>query len=240
MSKFQVKLAGDFKDYAKDEDKILKRAYMAGFPRAKFTLRGQNYMYDFRRMVQVNKDTGKERSIRQPQKWKAPSKPLVPAGPTTVINVPKGSPGTTIQVPHPRVNGAFISVNVPASARAGQAMLVPVPPVAAVSTIGASAPSVADGSTGSWSTGGKVAYGAAVAAGYAGVAVGGVILGEHIYEHGLDATVDAAEDAIVDAADATADFAVDAGEAIADFAVDAGEFTVDAAEDVGDFVMDLF
>merc|ERR1719409_1063376 len=88
-------------------------------------------------MVQINRDTGKERCIRQPLKWKAPSKPLVPAGPTTVVNVPAGSPGTTIQVPHPRVKGAFISVNVPTSAKPGQAMLVPVPPEAAVSAGGA-------------------------------------------------------------------------------------------------------
>merc|ERR1719174_3591742 len=88
-------------------------------------------------MVQINKDSGKERKIRQPLKWKAPSKPLVPAVPTTVVNVPPGSPGTTIQVPHPRVKGAFISVNVPASAKSGQAMLVPVPSEAAVSATGA-------------------------------------------------------------------------------------------------------
>merc|ERR1719199_1089293 len=80
-------------------------------------------------MVQINRDSGKERKIRQPMKWKQPAKPLVPAGPTTVVNVPPGSPGTTIQVPHPRAKGAFISVNVPASAKPGQAMLVPVPPV---------------------------------------------------------------------------------------------------------------
>merc|ERR1740127_325464 len=67
-------------------------------------------------MVQINRDSGKERKIRQPKKWQAPSKPLVPAGPTTVVNVPPGSPGTTIQVPHPQKKGAFISVNVPASA----------------------------------------------------------------------------------------------------------------------------
>merc|ERR1719502_1357846 len=80
-------------------------------------------------MMQLNTDSGKERKIRQPLKWKAPTKPLVPPGPTTVVNVPPGSPGTTIQVPHPRVKGAFICVNVPASAKPGQAMLVPVPPV---------------------------------------------------------------------------------------------------------------
>merc|ERR1719375_1273934 len=115
-------------------------------------------------MKQVNADSGKERSIRQPKKWKAPSKPLVPAGPTTVVTVPKGSPGKTIQVPHPRVKGAFISVNVPASAKAGQAMLVPVP-----ATTG---PDVVDSSSG-WSTGGKVVAGTAGIAGVAGAAVGG-------------------------------------------------------------------
>merc|ERR1719230_1566641 len=84
-------------------------------------------------MVQINSDTCKERKIRQPRKWKAPSKPLVPAGPTTVVNVPPGSAGTTIQVPHPAAKGAYISVQVPASAKPGQAMLVPVPPVTATS-----------------------------------------------------------------------------------------------------------
>merc|ERR1719310_1252348 len=78
-------------------------------------------------MVQINTDSRKERQIRAPRNWKAPTKPLVPAGPTTVITVPVGSPGTTIQVPHPRAKGSFISVHVPASAKAGQAMLVPVP-----------------------------------------------------------------------------------------------------------------
>merc|ERR1740117_1585079 len=124
-------------------------------------------------MVQVNKDTGKERSIRQPRRWKAPSKPLVPAGPTTVINVPRGTPGTTIQIPHPGVKGAFISVNVPASAKAGQAMLVPVPPAAAVSTVATPSRTAAHGSSGGWTTGGKA--GTTAAAGVFGVAVGGAI-----------------------------------------------------------------
>merc|ERR1719156_462897 len=87
-------------------------------------------------MVQINTDTRKERQIRAPSNLKAPSKPLVPAGPTTAIAVPRGSPGKTIQVPHPGVKGAFIAVNVPSSAKAGQSMLVPVPPAAAVTTQG--------------------------------------------------------------------------------------------------------
>merc|ERR1719238_1109600 len=90
-------------------------------------------------MVQINRDSGKERKIRQPRKWKPPSKPLVPPGPTTVVNVPPGSPGTTIQVPHPRAKGAFISVVVPASAKPGQAMLVPVPQDATAAAAGAPA-----------------------------------------------------------------------------------------------------
>lgn len=237
MAKFQVKLGGEWKDYADKEDKVLKRAYMAGFPIAKFCLRGQNYTYDFRKMKQVNSDSGKERSIRQPRKWKAPSKPLVPAGPTTVITVPAGSPGTTIQVPHPHVKGAFISVQVPTSAKAGQAMLVPVPSIAAaITSKHASLPKATartsddvGGSKSGWSTGGKVAVGTAVVGAAFGGAVGGAVLGEHISEHGLDATLDAAGDGVEDAA-----------EAAGDFAVDAGEFVVDAAEDLGDFVMDLF
>merc|ERR1719199_1026506 len=78
-------------------------------------------------MMQINKGTGKSRSIRAPNKWKAPSKPLVPPGKTTVINVPRGAAGTTIHVPYPGKPGAFITVNVPKSAKPGQAMLVPVP-----------------------------------------------------------------------------------------------------------------
>jgi hypothetical protein len=237
MSGFQVELGGSWKDYSKDEDKILKRAYMAGFPQAKFHLRGQHYTYDFKNMIQINKDTGKTRKIRAPHKWKAPKAPIVAAGPTTVVNVPPGAPGSVIQVPYPGQPGKLIAVNVPASAKPGQAMLVPVPPLSqAIDASGGGGGSAADPpaakpgkSGGGWSTGAKVAAGGAAVVGVAGAAVGGAILGEHIAEHGLDATVDAAGDGIVDAA-----------EAVGEFAVDAGEFTVDAAESVGDFIMDLF
>merc|ERR1712118_538514 len=112
-------------------------------------------------MVQVNTDTRKERQIRAPRNWRAPSKPLVPAGPTTVVTVPPGSPGTTIQVPHPGVKGAFIAVNVPRSAKPGQAMLVPVPAEAAVTAAGA--PVKAEKKSSGWSTGGKIAAGTAAA-----------------------------------------------------------------------------
>merc|ERR1719335_2077666 len=190
-------------------------------------------------MVQLNTDSGKERTIRQPRGWKPPSKALVPPGPTTVVNVPHGSPGTIIQIPHPRAKGTFISVRVPSTAKPGQAMLVPVPnhahipasaagprakhvskkpspcpvPVAATATLATKPTSpLAPATSGKseWTTGGRVATGTAAVLGVGGAAVGGAILGEHIAEHGLDATVEAAE------------------------------FVVEAAEDVGDFVMDLF
>lgn len=226
MAKFQVKLGGEWKDYSNEEDKILKRAFMAGFANANFQLRGQRYDYNFRKMAQVNRDSRKQRAIRAPTKWKAPSKPLVPAGPTTVISVPRGSPGTTIQIPHPGVKGALIAVNVPASAKAGQAMLVPVPAEAAIRV---PPDAKKQHKSGGWSTGASVAAGTTAVVLVAAAAVGGAILGDHMAEHGLDATLDAAGEGITDAAEATADFAVDAG-----------EFIVDTAEDVGDFVMDLF
>merc|ERR550537_1734513 len=174
-------------------------------------------------MAQINTDTRKERQIRAPRNWRAPSKPLVPAGPTTVITVPPGSAGKTIQVPHPGVKGAYIAVNVPRNAKPGQAMLVPVPADAAVTAEGTPVKAEKK-SSGGWSTGSKVAAGTAAVGAVAGVgavAVGGALLGEHIAEHGVDATVDAVGDGLTDA-----------GEAIGDFAVDAGEFVVDAAEDV--------
>jgi len=54
MAHFQVKLGGQWKDYSNTEDKILKRAFMAGFPNVRFSLRGQNYSYDFKQMIQIN------------------------------------------------------------------------------------------------------------------------------------------------------------------------------------------
>lgn len=245
MSGFQVKLSGSWQNYEQSEDKILKRAYMSGFPNAKYEHRGQKYLYDFKRMVQTNAASGKERQIRAPHKWSQPAKPMVPEGPTTVITVPSGAPGTTIEVPHPQAKGSgeTISVAVPRTARPGQAMLVPVPPLtapgrASVADIPASAGRGDDDAKVAASSSPKdlkpkpgMSTGAKVATGIAGTAVvaGAVLGGVYVAEHGLDATVDAVGDGLADA-----------GEAIADWAVDAGEFVVDGAEDIGDFIMDLF
>lgn len=235
---FQVSLSGKWTDYTEQEDKILKRAYLAGFPNAKYTLRGQDYSADFKNMKQKNQKTGKERDIRPPYKWKPPPAPITEPGPTTCIKVPPGAPGTTIQVPHPKDKSQFISVSVPETAKVGQAMLVPVPPLGsappaepaapAAAPAVAAAPAAAPEKKG-WSTGAKVAAGVAGAAAIGGVVVGGALLGEHIAEEGWDATM---ED--------LGDWAAGAGETIADGAEDAVDWVGDAADTAGDFIMDLF
>merc|ERR1712137_61674 len=191
------------------------------------------------KMEQKNLGSGKSRDIRPPYKWKAPAKPITKAGPTFCISVPPGAPGKTIQVPHPTRKGEFIAVNVPATAKVGQAMLVPIPdgPAAALPAAevkGAFKPepepaAVPAGKKKGWSTGAKVAAvgGGAVVVG--GLAVGGAVLGEHIAEEGWDATM----------AD-LGDVATTAGEGIADGAEAAVEWVGDAADTAGDFIMDLF
>merc|ERR1740121_2359350 len=108
-------------------------------------------------MKQVNQATGKTRDIREPRRWKAPSAPLVPKGKTTVVTVPPGAPGTVIQVPYPGEPGKFIAVNVPPSAKPGQAMLVPVPDKSdSTVTSGGGGGGGAEAKSGGWSTGAKV------------------------------------------------------------------------------------
>merc|ERR1719316_364052 len=46
-----------------------------------------------------------------------------------IVRVPRHSSGTVIQVPHPSDKSQMICVEVPKRARAGQAMIVPVPPL---------------------------------------------------------------------------------------------------------------
>merc|ERR1739848_297979 len=119
---------------------------------------------------QKNLTTRKEREIRPPMRrgrdgrqhhWKAPSAPIVPPGETTVVSVPSGGPGTVIHVPFPNKPGKFIAVSVPANAKVGQAMLVPLPKE--------DTQTVMDTPTGGMSTGAKIATGAAVVVGVGGL-----------------------------------------------------------------------
>jgi len=247
--KFQVKLAGEFKDFNPRDDKILKQAFLSGFPNCKYQSRGQRYEVNFKNMIQTNLQTHKEREMRPPHKWKAPVAPIIEAGPTTCIKVPPGAPGTTINVPHPKDKTKFISVSVPATARPGQPMMVPVPPLEGASTVPPLSPPTPEEAVAAaaakpdkkgWSTAGKVAAGTAGVAAVAGLAVGGVILGEHIAEEGWDATMEDLGDWAGDAGSAIGGAAETVGEGIADGAEAAVDWVGDAADTTGHFIMDLF
>merc|ERR1712007_421904 len=186
---------GDWKDYGPEEDKILKRAYMSGFPNAKFELRGQRYEYNFKRGVQKNLDSGKTREIRAPHKWQAPSAPVVPPGKTATVKVKRGQPGTQLTLKHP--DGGFYTVSVPRNAKVGQTMLVPIPPHGSHGGSGGSGGHGGHGDDDEhkkkgWSTGTKVAVGVAGAA----VVGAGVVAGVIIAEEGLDGAEAMAEGAI--------------------------------------------
>jgi len=229
----------------------LKRAYLAGFPNARYMLRGQSYVIDFAKLTQKNEGTGKPRDIRPPHKFKQPPAPIVKKGQTFVVKVPPGGPGSIIQVPHPKLKGQMVAVNVPATAKVGQAMLVPIPqgPPAALSVVEPSAAEAAAVEAlpeaekkkrkAGWSTGAKVAAGTAGIAVVGGLAVGGAVLGEHIAEEGWDATMAELGGMAVEAGEAAADGATTAGEGIADAAEPAGEWVAGAATDAADAIMDL-
>merc|ERR1719361_2830259 len=210
-SKFQVKLSGDWNDYGGEEDSILKRAYLVGHPNCKFHLRGQNYQYSFKDMEQKNLGTSKTRQIRPPRGMRPPNQALLPPGPMTVITVKPGQAGSTIEIPDPNNKGKKIQVNVPPGAKPGQKMAIPMPDK------GESVADVQKKQT-SYSTGAKIALGTAGVGAVAGLAVGGVILGDHLTGGTLGVA-----DAAADAAHVVADGATDAAEAVADWAPGAAE-----------------
>merc|ERR1712050_301194 len=193
---------------------------------------GQHYQYNFRKMKQHNKDTGKEREIRPPPGLRQPRQELLPSGPMTIITVGTGQPGTAIQVNDPNNPGQKITVYVPPTAKPGQKMAVPIPQkgetLEKVQTKQKKHDEEKEKKAKSqgWSTGAKVAAGGAALVGIGAVGVGGVILGDHL----------AGGDMAADMGDGI----VDAGEAIGDVAGDVAEGVGDGLEDAGDFIMDLF
>lgn len=250
-SKWQVQLAGDFKDYGDQEDMILKRAFLVGQPHAKFSLRGQDYLYDFRKMLQKNEHTGKSRSIRQPWKMTAPPQPILPPGPMTVIQIKDGQAGQIIEIDDPNNPGQKVQVMVPPKAQPGQKMAVPLPEK------GQSVEEVQKKQAG-WTTGGKVAAASALVVGAGAVFVGGAILGDHLLGGDAAATIAEGGEAFAAwapgaaeaAGDWTADTATKGAEAVGEWApgawdaskdwvegaaADAGEWTETAAGDAAEW-----
>jgi len=255
-SKFQVMLGGEYKDYSKEEDVLLKKAWMVGNPRVRYEFREQWYQYDFDEMTQKNithgEQGGKVRQIRQPYNFPPrPTTSLLPHGPMVVITVKPGQAGTVIQVPDPSNPGQTVPVHVPPGAKPGQKMAVPMP------LKGETVDQLQDKQKkyeeeekrkGKWSTGGKVAATGAALLGVGAVGVGGVILGDHLAGGDMasdiaDFAVDVGEhigDVGEDAIEAIGDVGEDVIDAIGDFGEDAIDWFGDAGEDVGDFIMDLF
>lgn len=236
-SKFQIELEGKWENYGKEEDAILKRAYLVGHPHAKYHLRGQDYEYSFEAMKQVNLGTGKERRIRPPRFVRPPKAPLLPPGSIVVVSVPEGAAGGTMKINDPNNTGEKLEVFVPEGAKTGAKMAVPVPKK------GETAADVRKRQEG-YSTGAMVAAG--VAAAGAGV-VGGAILGDHLTGGEVGAAASEwAEGAYSDAADWVTGAAAEVG-AWAEGAVedtrawvegaaeDADEWIPSAAEDVAEW-----
>jgi hypothetical protein len=121
-------LGGNWQDYSREEDSLLKRAYMIGNEKVEYSFRGAHYVYDFGEMQQINVETSKARQIRRPHGFPLPPKTsILPPGPMTIVTVRNGQPGTTIQIPDPNNGGQVINVFVPPAARVVSKMEIPLP-----------------------------------------------------------------------------------------------------------------
>jgi hypothetical protein len=240
-SKFQVELSGRWQDYSREEDALLKKAWMVGNPKVQYNFRDQYYCYDFSKMEQINHLTGKGRPIREPYGFpKRPQTSLLPTGPMVVITIKRDQIGQCIQVPDPNNPGQQVPVYVPKDAKPGSKMAVPMPGKGEkVEQVQKKQKQYEDDAkkSGKWSTGAKVGATGAALVGVGAIGVGGVILGDHLA--GGDMAGDLADTA-VDVGEAIGDFGEDAIEALGDFGEDAIDWFGDAGEDVGDFIMDLF
>jgi len=248
---FQVKLGSNFQDYEKQEDQILKQAFLVGQKQCNFKLRGQEYEYNFQSKKQLNKGTGKEREIRCPQGMSPPKKPLLPAGPMMCVTVGKDNVKVVngqkcMVVKDPNDPTKEIQVAVPPGAKPGTRLAVPVP------AQGQTQEAVCQAQKGHYSNGAKVAL-AMTAIG--GTAVAGVVLGEHLsggaistwgenlWEQVQDTSAGAwVEGAAADAGDWAGDAAADAGdwgggawEAAGAAGTDAGEWVDGAAASAGEW-----
>mmetsp|Transcript_93512 Transcript_93512/g.238034 ORF Transcript_93512/g.238034 Transcript_93512/m.238034 type:complete len:234 (-) Transcript_93512:154-855(-) len=230
--KWEITLAGDWNDYGAEEDGILKRAYLVGQQHAQFNLRGQDYEYDFKTMMQNNLQSGKEREIRAPRGMNAPPKPLVPQGAVVVIAVPQGV--SSIVIDGPNNPGRKLTVAVPPGAPKGFKMVVPLPEK------GESVEPVVQKQRGhAMSTGSKLAVGAAAVG---ALAIGGVVLGEQLTDGavsecampGTESAGDWAARAAENVTDWAAPVVADIGDCTTGAAADVGDWATGAADDVGD------
>jgi len=136
MSRFQINIGGAWKDYAADEDKILKMLAAKGRNPARITLRGQKYEFDFEAFEQRNLESGKVRSIRLPRAPAALAEPpaIAAASPAQALVEPPGGSAVPSSVAPPRrpvrapaAHAALATVNE--GEAAASVALAPVPAV---------------------------------------------------------------------------------------------------------------
>jgi len=174
IGKFQIMLEGQFVDYGEEEDGVLKRAYLVGQPNCCFALRGQEYGYSFIDMEQRNLISDQRRRIRPPEGLDSPQEPLLPPGPMVVVCVQAEQAGMLIEISDPNNPGKRLQVNVPPVAKPGQKIAVPVPEA------GQDVQAVQEKQNVHFSTSLNLSMGVGGVAAVAGIAVAGVIIGDHL------------------------------------------------------------
>jgi len=160
-----------------------------------------------------------------------------------------------MRVQHPRRKGKFFEVVVPASAKVGEAILVPLPTDVPLEDVTASAASpalhvasdeavrvpiaeqavdahaAAQSAGRGWSTGGKVAAAAGGAVLVGGLAAAGALLGEHVMEDGWGATAAELQDDFHTVGERISTGAEEAWHRVEGGAVIAGDHVSAVAED---------
>jgi len=184
---FFAKVDDRWLQYKPEVDELLGQAYCGGLQKVIFSVRGIMYKFDLEHMQQTNLGTLDAAEMRAPHNLPRPVvaqrccswdkvKSAFSHRSVYVVRVPRGSPGTIIEVPHPKKLGKAMRVGVPKDAHVGQALFLPVPrkrinramACGAGATVGAGA--VVLGVTLSSEAGGAVAAaGGAVATGVAAV-----------------------------------------------------------------------
>jgi hypothetical protein len=287
---FKAKVDGKWQDYSLPCQHFLLEAFEAGCPSMRLHVKGNMYKFDFKKMEQHNLNTLEVCELKAPHNANRPKKSAIfdkenfkhplskgrrslqgkirPQRPVFVVRVPAGSLGKTIQVPHPKKLGKSMNVAVPANAKVGQPLYLPMPRTKAqtkvkyavagtalgtTSTAAAVAITEATGlSAGAVAGGGAAAVGTLAAASLGGVAIAGALVaaGAGVHYATRNPKKAIAIGALTLGALALADHVAEVGvlEAAGDVAEGAGDLVegagdvmegvVDFGEDAGEFLLD--
>lgn len=275
---FKARIDGKWQDYAPQCNQFLLEAYAAGCPSMRLNVKGQMYKFDLEKMEQINLNTLAVNKLRAPDNAERPQKSSVfllenlrhprskgrkslqekirPQRPVFIVRVPPNGPGTTIRAPHPKKLGKAMPIAVPADAKVGQALYLPMPKTRMKTKVKYAAGGTALGTTGAavgialmeatsiTSAGGVAAGGALATVGtVAAVSLGGVAVVGAVVAAGVGvhyATRNPGKAVAIGAlaigALALADHVADTG--VVEAASDAAEVAGDVVEGVVDFAED--